>query len=594
MASVDDLISQHLVPDATVARPENWPYKVLLFVADQGSNGATDLEIAEALNAPGEASNLRPRRVELVEKQLLVDSGTKRETKSKKQATVWVLGTSVRDALTPHITSSDCDLAGQLSAGTVMSPVDRATAERLRARFALLGRRAIRAAAESKLALAVDVNGPGAIALTVWPDGRNRDRYNVTAELGAEGLKLLLHVGPSDADDERTQRFRAELSAASGDARTRIQHLVADGWSGDIDGVSVDSTDTWLQELGDQPLAAGALRRTITVAELEQLAAGVVDPFLQLVNAAMLAEASAEAALRDPIQTLVTNLFWTEERARALVALANRSRQLLFAGPPGTGKTLVARTLALALADEARVRLVQFHPTYAYEDFVEGIRPVIAAPPDDAVDEGEQDTASTAASALHYEVRPGVFRQLVDQARKSTDDVRHFMIVDEINRANLPRVLGELLFALEYRGPDNAVELPYSGGTFFIPDNVWVIGTMNTADRSVALMDAAMRRRFKEVRFDVDTNALKLWHARHTSAELGTEAAARLERLNGELADLLDEDRMIGHSFLMRRDLADIGFATVWTEDFEPVLRDHLLGRTDDLPALKEAFLGAL
>jgi len=169
---------------------------------------------------------------------------------------------------------------------------------------------------------------------------------------------------------------------------------------------------------------------------------------------------------------------------------------------------------------------------------------------------------------------------------------RHFLIIDEINRANLPRVLGELLFALKYRGKDNAVELPYSGELLHVPENLWLIGTMNTADRSVALMDAAMRRRFKEVRFDVDLDALRAWHDRHTSAELGKDAEARLQRLNAEAVDLLDEDRAIGHSFLMRPDLAEVGFGTVWREDLEPVLRDHLLGRTDDLPSLREAFLG--
>ena len=103
-----------------------------------------------------------------------------------------------------------------------------------------------------------------------------------------------------------------------------------------------------------------------------------------------------------------------------------------------------------------------------------------------------------------------------------------------------------------------------------------------------------MRRRFKEVRFDVDYAVVRRWHERNTSADLGTEAASRLKRLNAEVTELLDDDRAIGHSFLIRHDLADVGFEVVWNEDLEPVLRDHLLGRTDDLPALREAFLGSL
>jgi 5-methylcytosine-specific restriction enzyme B len=155
-------------------------------------------------------------------------------------------------------------------------------------------------------------------------------------------------------------------------------------------------------------------------------------------------------------------------------------------------------------------------------------------------------------------------------------------------------VLGELLFALEYRGPDNLVELPYSGEQVYVPENLWVIGTMNTADRSVALMDAALRRRFKEFRLPVDPDALRRWHAERGDEAGGIEAAARLERLNALVIDLLDEDRAIGHAFLMRTDLAEIGYETVWHEDLDPVLRDHLLGRTDELDELRQAFLADL
>ena len=175
--------------------------------------------------------------------------------------------------------------------------------------------------------------------------------------------------------------------------------------------------------------------------------------------------------------------------------------------------------------------------------------------------------AWTTTKTLTYELRHGVLRDVIRAAGEAVEQP-HFLIVDEINRANLPRVLGELLFALEYRGPGNEVQLPYSGERLYVPENVWLIGTMNTADRSVALMDAAMRRRFKEFRFDVDYDALRRWHEKRTSSELGDEAAQRLERLNAEVIALLDDDRAIGHSFLMRNDLADVG------------LRGHLARRS--------------
>jgi 5-methylcytosine-specific restriction protein B len=363
----------------------------------------------------------------------------------------------------------------------------------------------------------------------------------------------------------------------------------------DAPGTTATSIDEWLRTLSDNPASTGRLRLTIDPPALDALGTDVSTVVVGLTQAALPIGMAAEAALSDPVQALVRGLLWDEARARSLIALAKRSRQLLFAGPPGTGKTLAARILANALADESRVRLVQFHPTYAYEDFVEGIRPLL--------DEDTAGSSSTndgslkpedSSSGLRYEIRPGVFKQLVTGAQQAPSTARHFLIIDEMNRANLPRVLGELLFALEYRGPDNRVELAYSADDFYVPENVWIVGTMNTADRSVSLLDAAMRRRFKEVRFAVDYEVVTAWHERHTSKELGTEAAARLKRLNTEVVDLLDDDRAIGHSFLIRDDLAEVGFETVWAEDLEPVLRDHLLGRTDDLPALREAFLGTL
>jgi 5-methylcytosine-specific restriction protein B len=232
---------------------------------------------------------------------------------------------------------------------------------------------------------------------------------------------------------------------------------------------------------------------------------------------------------------------------------------------------------------------MQFHPTYAYEDFVEGIRPVLRARATE-IDLEDEEEEVEGPSDLGYVLRPGVLRDVVTDAEARKDEPV-FLVIDEINRANLPRVLGELLFSLEYRGPGNEVVLPYSGDLFTLPENLWIIGTMNTADRSVALMDAAMRRRFKQVRFDVDYVALSKWHAERTTADLGGEAAYRLNGLNDALVDLLDEDRLLGHSYLMRRDLLAVGWETIWSEDFEPVLRDHLLGQLDELPALRKAFV---
>lgn len=267
---------------------------------------------------------------------------------------------------------------------------------------------------------------------------------------------------------------------------------------------------------------------------------------------------------------------WPLGRAEQLVALLRRSRQLLFQGPPGTGKTFVAEQLArLLVGDDSRLRVVQFHPSYAYEDFVEGIRPIVNAKGD-----------------LAYDVRDGAFMSLAKQAREYPEE-RFFLIVDEINRANLPRVFGELLYALENRGPTHPFRLPYSQTDAYIPENVVLIATMNSADRSIALVDAAIRRRFCHVDFPPDTGVLVSWLRAHGQSKIADEAARRLDALNKALSELLDADRLIGHTYLMKEHLDAVGFATIWTEEIHPVLREHLYNRTDEIEKLKATFVGA-
>src|SRR4029450_1098632 len=121
-----------------------------------------------------------------------------------------------------------------------------------------------------------------------------------------------------------------------------------------------------------------------------------------------------------------------------------------------------------------RVSFVQFHPSFSYEDFIEGLRP------------------SEAAEGLNYEVRPGLFKEFCRRAAGSDDTFVY--VIDEINRADLGSVLGELLMLLEYRG--QTIRLPYSQKPFSVPHNIILLATMNTADRSLALVDYALRRRF--------------------------------------------------------------------------------------------------
>ena len=196
----------------------------------------------------------------------------------------------------------------------------------------------------------------------------------------------------------------------------------------------------------------------------------------------------------------------------------------------------------------------------------------------------------TEGSDLAYEVRKGIFLALVEQAIEYPEDP-FFLVVDEINRANLPRVFGELLYALEYRGAEHTFRLPYSGGESYVPRNITIIATMNTADRSIALVDAAIRRRFRHVEFAPDPAVLRAWLESHGLAAIAQHAVGRLVALNEQVGELLDPDRLIGHTYLMRDDLGDVGLEAVWEEDIEPVLREHLFTQREEIARLRDVFL---
>lgn len=256
---------------------------------------------------------------------------------------------------------------------------------------------------------------------------------------------------------------------------------------------------------------------------------------------------------------------WIEEVLSAL----HRRGQVILYGPPGTGKTFVARALVEALRrPQSVVKRIQFHPSYTYEDFFAGFRP-----------------KTNDAGQLVFELTKGPLREIAERARQDPE-VSHVLMIDEINRANLSKVFGELYYLLEYR--DDPINVLYAGSgddgglTFSLPKNVLIIGTMNTSDRSIALLDSAMRRRFSFFELHPDVPPVKGIVHRWTSRYPQTLPVAELfDELN---AAITDREERIGPSHLLRMEpLTPKDLAAIWSENLMPLLEERHLGTGVDV-----------
>ena len=308
---------------------------------------------------------------------------------------------------------------------------------------------------------------------------------------------------------------------------------------------------------------------------------------------------------------------------------AELPKNMILYGPPGTGKTYITATYAVLicgwytldtlknmnhskimeiyheLEQEGRIGFTTFHQSYGYEDFIEGIRPVLDKEKTDAQNQSEEQKSEKSGN-LEYTMEPGVFKAFCEKAEKS--EKPYVFIIDEINRGNISRIFGELITLIEEskrkgEADERSVILPYSGLPFSVPSNVYIIGTMNTADRSIALLDTALRRRFSFVEMMPDTEVLKdikievpkmpdavdkkagnastagekTGNAAGNEGKIIIDVQKLLEIINQRIEVLYDREHTIGHAYFcgLKENATLDGLKNIFKKSVLPLLQEY-------------------
>ena len=256
---------------------------------------------------------------------------------------------------------------------------------------------------------------------------------------------------------------------------------------------------------------------------------------------------------------LVEQTLWPQRDLDEVIAtLEGPSPQVVLAGPPGTGKTWVAKHVARYLTQDQPLahRIVQFHASYGYEDFIEGLRP------------------ETVDGNLSFEPTPGTARRMVEEM--ADQDELRVLVMDEMNRANLPKVLGELMYLFEYR--NESLDLRHTSD-FRLPKQLAFLGTMNTADRSIRSLDIALRRRFEVFECWPDAEILARYYINAKNEVPGLIDG--FLSLNAELIDRLDKHHTIGHTFFMANPMTPDRLHKTWKRKIGPLLEEYFFDQPD-------------
>lgn len=280
-------------------------------------------------------------------------------------------------------------------------------------------------------------------------------------------------------------------------------------------------------------------------------------------------------------EDFLNEVFISEQQYDEVAILLNRKKNIIIQGAPGVGKTFAAKRLAYSLmgaVDDSRIEMVQFHQNYSYEDFVMGFRPV----------EGGG-----------FELRNGVFHQFCLKASNDPDQ-NYYFIIDEINRGNLSKIFGELLMLIENdkRGSKFAVPLTYKPDSrFYVPHNVFIIGMMNTADRSLAMIDYALRRRFCFIEMEPAFNTQSF--RKHLTVcgihvDLIEKILSRMIYINSKIAtdSNLGRGFRIGHSYFCNPSTDENWYQSVIQYEINPLIEEYWFDNEEKAQEYMDYLLG--